>query len=172
MPHIDIITPEQADGETAIFFRTVQELFGSVPEPLQLFANNPLVAQKVFEGFGPSMVQTSLSQPFFAWIRYLVANHTHCNHCIDVNRGMLLSMGVSQDELAAAYKDTSTVPLPEKEKALLSACLSVVRDHKKLEKTEIDALQQQNLSHSDLVTAFHHAAHSQAVDLMINAFGL
>ena len=172
MPHINLISPEQAEGNVAELFAAAQEYVGSVPEPLQLFANNPLVAQKGFEGFGPSMAQSTLSQPLFAWIRYLLANHTHCTHCVDVNGAVLLEMGVNQDALIAARKDISTVPLDKKEKALLLACLKVVRDHEKLTQEEINDLKQLGHTDSDLITVFHHGAHTQAVDLMINAFGL
>lgn len=172
MPHIDLINPDQAEGEASELFKMVRESFGAIPEPLQLFANNPHVATKVFEGFAPSVMQTNLSQPFFAWIRYLLANHTRCTHCIDVNAGMLMEMGVTQAALAAACKDAATVLLPEKEQALLLACLKVVRDHLLLEKEEIDALKRLGHTDADLIAAFHHAAHTQAVDLMINAFGL
>ncbi|MBF0358190.1 MAG: hypothetical protein HQL70_06245 [Magnetococcales bacterium] len=172
MPHIDLINPDHADGEADKLFKTAIQYFGSVPEPLQLFANNPLVANHVFNGFGPSMAQSNLSQPFFAWIRYLLASHTSCRHCIDVNGVMLMDMGVSHDKLDAARQDVSTVDLEEREKALLVACIKVVRDQQLLEKEDIDDLKKLGHSDADLITAFHHAAHSHAVDMMINAFGL
>jgi alkylhydroperoxidase family enzyme len=170
--HIKIVEPDQAGGEASKLFDTAQAAFGLIPEPLKLFAHNPKVANAVFDGFGPSMSQPSLSQPFFAWIRYLLAYHTDCTHCVDVNAGMLLDIGVSQDALTEAVKDKRTVPLPEKEKALLLACLKVVGDHKALSKEEIDDLKKLGHSDADLVAAFHHSAHTQATDLMINAFGL
>lgn len=172
MPHITGITPDQATGEVAELFKQVKAGFGTVPEPLQLFANHPASAKAVFEGFSASMTNSPLSQPFFAWIRYLVADHTHCTHCIDVNAAMLLEMGVSQDTLAEARQDASAVPLPEAEKALLLTCVKMVRDDSRLEKHEIDNLKALGHQDADLIAAFHHAAHSHAVDLMINAFGL
>nr|VFJ92173.1 MAG: hypothetical protein BECKH772A_GA0070896_100408 [Candidatus Kentron sp. H]VFJ93130.1 MAG: hypothetical protein BECKH772B_GA0070898_100398 [Candidatus Kentron sp. H]VFJ99989.1 MAG: hypothetical protein BECKH772C_GA0070978_100388 [Candidatus Kentron sp. H] len=172
MPHIDLIDPEQAEETAATLFKTAQEAFGVIPEPLKLFAHNPSVATKVFEGFAPSMEQNKLSQPLFAWTRYLLANHTRCTHCIDLNAGILLEMGADQAVLAAAREDAATVPLPAEETALLLACLKVMRDHRLLDKAEIDDLKGHGYSDADLITAFHHAAHTQAVDLMINAFGL
>nr|VFJ73550.1 MAG: Alkylhydroperoxidase family enzyme, contains CxxC motif [Candidatus Kentron sp. FM]VFJ74371.1 MAG: Alkylhydroperoxidase family enzyme, contains CxxC motif [Candidatus Kentron sp. FM]VFK13352.1 MAG: Alkylhydroperoxidase family enzyme, contains CxxC motif [Candidatus Kentron sp. FM] len=172
MPHIDLIEPEQAEGAVAELFKTAQEVFGVIPKPLQLFANNPSVAEAVFRGFALSMEQTNLSQTFFAWLRYLTANHTHCTHCIDVNAGILLEMGVDQRALAAARKDPGTVPLPREEKALLLACIEMVRNQGLLDKAQIDDLKRYGFSDADLVTAFHHGAHSHAVDLTINAFGL
>jgi alkylhydroperoxidase family enzyme len=172
MPHIDLIDPNSTDAETAELFRVVRAYVEEVPPPLRLFANNPKVAQAVFNGFGPSMSQSSLSQPFFAWIRYLVADSSDCTHCVDYNGGVLLEMGVSQEDLTAAKEDPSSVPLDDKEKALLLVCLTVVKDRSLLEKQEIEDLKQRGLTNADLVTAVHHTVHSQATDLMINAFGL
>ncbi|VFN06414.1 MAG: alkylhydroperoxidase AhpD family core domain-containing protein [Candidatus Kentron sp. G] len=172
MPHLDLIEPEQAEGAVAELFETAREVFGVVPEPLQLFANKPSVAEAVFRGFAPSMEQTNLSPTFFAWLRYLTANHTRCTHCIDVNAAILLEMGVDRRALAAARKDPGTVPLPLGEKTLLLACIEVVRDQGLLDKAQIEDLKRYGFSDADLVTAFHHGAHSHAVDLMINAFGL
>ena len=138
----------------------------------KLAPDHPKVAQAVFNGFGASMMHSSLSQPFFAWIRYLVAHNSDCTFCIDVNAGMLLQMGASQENLQDALEDATTAPLPEKEKALLSACIQVIRDRCTLQKEEIDHLKRLGNTDTELVAAFHHAAHSQAADMMINAFGL
>lgn len=172
MPHIDLITPEQAQNETAELYETVQSAFGVIPEPMQLFSHHPRTAKAVFEGFTASMATVSLSQPFFTWLRYLLADHTNCTHCVDVNAGMLLEMGVSQDDLIAAKADPASTPLSDKEKALLLTCLKAVSDRQLLAKAEIDHLKSLGFSDAELVAAIHHAAHSQAVDLMINAFGL
>ena len=172
MPHIKPIDPEQAEGEADKLFQTAKAAFGSIPEPLQLFAHNPKVANAVFDGFGPSMSQPTLSQPFFAWIRYLLASNTDCTHCVDVNGGMLLAMGVSQSDLLSGIENPASTPLPENEKALLLACIKAVADRKTITKEEIDDLKKRGFSDSDLVTAFHHAVHTQATDILINTFGL
>lgn len=172
MPHIDPIDPEQARGPTAELFEIARQRFGIVPEPLQLFANHPPVARHVFEGFAISMDRTGLSPSLFAWIRYLLADHARCTHCIDTNAGILMETDVDRTVLAAARQDATTVPLPAGEKALLLACLEVVRDRELPDKAAIDDLKRHGYSNADLVTVFHHAAHTQAVDLMINAFGL
>lgn len=172
MPHINSIEADQATGEAAELFASVQEAFGMIPPPLKLFANNPRVAKAVFEGFAASMACSSLSQQFFAWQRYLLAKHTNCRHCVDVNAGMLLEMGVGLEDLAKAQQDATKVQLPNKELALLLATLKVVRDQQLLAKDEIDNLKKLGNSDAELVAAFQHAAHTQATDLMINAFGL
>ncbi len=170
MARIDSIEPEQAQDELAEFFETVQSAFGVVPDPLKVFAHHPAASKAVFEGFAASMAQSSLSPPFFAWVRYLVAKRSDCPYCVDVNAGMLIEMGVSQAVLAAALDDPANATLDDKEKALLLACLDVV--HGRLDKDGIDRLKALGLTDADLVAGLHHAVHSHAADLLINAFGL
>lgn len=170
MSLIDTISPEQADGAVAAIYRGVQERFGFVPHGLQLLAPSPKLLEDQVGRIAYYHSHPTLGGALLAAIRYLVADHTGCTYCIDLNAGMLLQMGYTPDVLQAARRDPDALPLPARDKAMLHLALKVVRAAHEVGESDIAELRALGWRDQEILEAAHHATFAVSLDLVFNAF--
>ncbi|MEG3640509.1 carboxymuconolactone decarboxylase family protein [Magnetococcus sp. PR-3] len=170
MPHFPLITQAGDDPILKTLYAEVEQMMGEIPLPIQLFAHSPQMALTLMTGMKPFFRHPTLSAPFLTWTRYLIAKHSHCSYCVDVNAGMLLEIGVSQTQLIEAWEDLDKTSLDEREQPLLKAVIQAIQDQKALSQQQTDHLIALGWSKKELVEAMTHAGLSQMLDLVVNAF--
>jgi alkylhydroperoxidase family enzyme len=170
MSLIDTISPERADGAVATIYHGVQEQFGFVPNGLQLLAASPKLLEDQVGRIAYYHSHPTLGRPLLAAIRYLVADHTGCTYCIDLNAGMLAQMGIAPDVILAARHDPDVLPFDAKDKAMLHLALKVVRAAHEVGGSDIAELRALGWRDQEILEAAHHATFAVSLDLVFNAF--
>lgn len=170
MALIEMITPEKATGAVAETYAQMTQAFGSVPEPMQLWAVSPWVFGMFRQGIDYFTNHPTLSPMLGAWIRYLVASRDDCRFCIDFNAAMLLQGGATQADLEAAAKDASKATLEPKEKAILALVLKAVNTPKQVSAGDIAGVIALGYTERDVLDAVASGALMAMDDILLNTF--
>ena len=169
MSLLQVVEPEQAQGEVAEVYKVLIQAIGMVPNAMKMQSLNPMSLRHTAESVGYSMHHPSLSSKLFTMIRQCVSSHVGCKYCINVNRGLLLQMGLDMDAVLALETDPQTAPLDGKEKALLLYTIRAVRDSNQVGEADIAALREAGASDLEIFDALSHGARQVSADIMINA---
>ena len=114
----------------------------------------------------------TLSVPFLAMVRLLVAKSTESPYCEKLNTGMLMQLGVPADEVNALKGDPQSAPLSDKEQALLTFVLKATRDPHSVTAGDVEKLRGLGLSEADIFDAVAHGARAVATNIVFDAFQL
>jgi len=116
-----------------IFFHLQKKKFGSLLEPVLLWARTP----NVFLGF--MMMQKALNRkksPLHPVLRALVtikvSQINQCSFCIDMNSALLLQRGGSEDKILSLSRFRESVIFTENEKAALEYAEAMTRSSDKV----------------------------------------
>ncbi|MBF0145815.1 MAG: carboxymuconolactone decarboxylase family protein [Magnetococcales bacterium] len=171
MPLISLQSPETAAKEVAEVFETFKPILGHVPTPLQLFGVSPALVQSMGTQMSYYFFQQKELDPLMlTWIRYLNGRQLECRFCIDMNARFLLEMGVDQETLEKGREDPGTIPLPDKEKALLLFVLDALGDSHGIKRDSIDALMEIGYSERTILEAVAYGAYSSYTNTVLNIF--
>lgn len=171
MPLIETVIPEKANGQVAAVYRDIAQVFGRVPNAMQMFSASPALLGQQWESMGYYLKHPALSFPLLAAVRMLVSQENHCHYCIGMNGSLLINMAKwTPEQVAATKRDAMAAPLAEKEKAMLAFVLKTVAERKPVTRAEIDRLVKQGWSESDVFDAVAHGARNVAVDIVFNTF--
>lgn len=171
MPLITLQSPETATGQTAEIFAQFRQMLGSVPSPMQLMGVSPPLLQAFADQAGYFFGgQQELDGGMLTWMRYLNSHRLECRFCIDMNAGMLLQMGATPEDLERARENPATVPLPDKEKAMLLFALEAVQIDKGVTLAAIARLREHGYSERAIFEGAAHAAYGLYVDTLLNIF--
>lgn len=171
MSLIKIVPPDQAEGPIAEAYQQVEQSIGTVPLPLQMWAASPGIFPMFMSGIGYLMQHPSLSQAMFGWIRYLIARRDVCKFCIDFNQGFLINqLGVTQQQLDAAVADPNSVPLPDRDKALMLLALKAQSTPLAVNAEDIEKVKEFGFSEQEIFDAVAAAALMGMDDMLVNTF--
>jgi len=171
MPLIETVVPEKANGQVAAVYRDIAQVFGRVPNAMQMFSVSPTLLGQQWDSMGYYLKHPTLSFPLLATIRMLVSQENRCNYCIGLNGSLLIHMAQwTPEQVAATKQNPMTAPLPEKEKAMLAFVLKTVAERKPVTRAEIDKLVKQGWSESAVFDAVVHGARNVMVDIVFNTF--
>lgn len=170
MPIIDIVAPEQAQGQVKENYSAFDQL-GVVPAPFQMFSSTPNLQTIRLQNIGYFMQHPSLSPGLLALIRMLIAEELGYHYCVSLNRKILQMVGISDDDvLGAVLADPSKAPLDDKEKAMLIFVLGALKTPEAVEAADTAALRDLGWSDGDIVDAVAHGASMVADGIMFKAF--
>lgn len=102
-------------------------------------------------------------------IRQCVSSRVGCEYCINVNRGLLLQMGLDMDTVRALEKNPEKAPLDAKEKALLLYTLRAVENSNQVGEADVVALRAAGANDQEIFDALSHGARQVSADILINA---
>ncbi|MBF0108924.1 MAG: hypothetical protein HQL76_07105 [Magnetococcales bacterium] len=171
MSLITLQSTETAASPVTEIYAQFRQMLGYVPSPMQLLGVSPPLLQSFAAQAGYFFSgQQELDGVLLAWMRYLGAQRLACKVCIDLNAGMLLQMGATQEDLDAARKNPATVPLPEKEKTMLLFVLDAVQNDKGVTPATIARLREQGYSERAIFEGAAYAAYSLYADTLLNIF--
>jgi len=162
--------PEEDKAKVTAILEGVQEHLGFVPDGLRLYSISPPLLESFVGAIGYFRGHPKLSQQLLALIRYLVSSDAQCSFCIDFNAGLLLNMGITQEQLAAAREDIAQAPLDENEKALLRIALAAIDNPQGVSKEDIDAALAQGFTERDVFDVVTLAANNRALTHVLRTF--
>jgi len=171
MPLIQTIAPEEAKGELAKLYNTIETMRGSVGNNAKMFSVSPELLRQQMDFIKFYMNHPTLSMPLLAAIRIMVSSGEECQFCIDYNTGMLINLaGWTFDQVAKMRKDPNTANLPEREIAMLLLAIKAVRNAHGVNANDLDTLREMGWSDSDILDAVNHATRMLATDIIFNTF--
>jgi uncharacterized peroxidase-related enzyme len=171
MPLIQIPSPQHADPKSAEIYRQIEATLGRIPAPMQLLGVSPALLENQWKNLGYYWQHPSLSFPLLACIRLAVSSDHHCEYCIGMNAALLINMAGFTAEQVAAVKDSpASLPLPEKELAMLLFALKATRTPHEVNAADVQALKQLGWEERDILDATNHAARNLALDIVLNTF--
>jgi AhpD family alkylhydroperoxidase len=171
MTIVQTVSPDQASGKVAQIYGQLEQRFGRVHQGYQLYSASPDLMEQLFQQNGYYMQHPTLGFPLLALIRLLVSQQNDCAYCIGFNEAMLINQGVLNiEQIAEAKRDPATVPLSDKDKAMLLFVLKGTKDAKSIQVGDLDALRALGWTDRDIVDGLFHGARNAAVDIMFDAF--
>lgn len=171
MTIVQTVSPDQATGKVAQIYAQLEQRFGRVHQGFQLYSASPDLMEQLFQQNGYYMQHPTLGFALLALVRMLVSEQNECAYCIGFNEAMLINQGVmTPEQIAEARRDPSTVPLSEKDKAMLLFVLKGTKAPKSIQAGDLDALRALGWTDRDIVDGLFHGARNAAVDIMFDAF--
>jgi len=171
MPLIQTIEPEEATGELAKLYQTIEAMRGSVGNNAKLFSASPELLRQQMDFIQFYMNHPTLSMPLLASIRIMISSGEACQFCIDFNAGLLINMaGWTIDQVNAMRKDPNAANLSKHEIAMLNLTIKAIRNAHGVTANDLDTLRDMGWSDSDILDAVNHATRMLATDIIFNTF--
>ncbi|EIJ41218.1 hypothetical protein BegalDRAFT_0297 [Beggiatoa alba B18LD] len=171
MPLIRTISPETATGEIAELYKHIIALRGRVPNSSQIWSISPELYKQQLNFIDYYMTHKTLSAPLLACVRLLVSSNTNCQYCIDFNTALLVNlMGWQMDDVAHLKQTQQSPKLSEKENKMLTFVLKSVKNCKKADVADLNALRALGWDDADILDAVQHGARMSAIDVILNTF--
>lgn len=171
MPLISTVLPQQATGEVAQTYQQIQQLFGRLPNALQLFSCSPNLLKQTWQEVSYYGQHSSLNLALLATLRMLISTVNKCDYCIDFNKSLLINMlNWTPEQVQATQADPDQAPLTDKEKALLKLVLIAVNTPHAVTAEDIQALRALGWQEQDILEAVAHGARHVAIDIIFNTF--
>lgn len=148
----------------------VEQHLGFVPDGLRLYSMSPPLLEAFVGNVGYFMSHPRLSQELLASIRYLVSTRANCSFCIDFNAGILMNLGKSEEDLAAARQDPDKAPLGDEEKLLLKIALRAIDAPEGITEADLQAAVAAGFSERDVFDAVVAAANNRALTHVLRTF--
>jgi alkylhydroperoxidase family enzyme len=172
MALLTTIPPEKAEGKLAELYSLTEEMFGAVPNNVRMLGVSPAVLENQLEFAQYYRAHSTLSVPFLAMLRLLVAKSTGSPYCEKLNTGMLMQLGVPAEQVNALKGDPQSAPLSDKEQALLTFVLKATRDPRSVTAADVQELSGLGWSEADIFDAVAHGARAVATNILFDAFKL
>lgn len=172
MVDLTLTTPQNADGQLAELYKVIQDNFGGVPEGLQLFGVSPTLLNIQLQSLQYFSQHKTISQNFFAMLRYILSEHGKCEFCIGFNKALLIEAGFTDQQIDQALSDPSNGPLSEKENALLDYVLRAIQNPHGVSEKDVKNLKMMGWSDSEIFDATIHGAQHVAIDTIFETFGI
>ena len=170
MPIIKIVPPEEAEGKVKEAYNIFAPM-GMVPAPMQMYSSSPEWMGVRTQVMGYYMQHPNLSLGLMALIRMLVAEELQYYYCISLNRELLKTIGIMDEDAAAkVLADPASAPLGDKDKAMLLFVLKAVKTPDEVTAEDMQALRELGWSDRDIVDATVHGAGMVTDGILFKAF--
>jgi len=170
MALIQTIPPEKAEGKLAELYAEVEQMFGMVPNNVRMLGVSPPLLENQLQLIGHYMGHPTLTTPFLAMVRMLVSKACHSPYCQNLNSGLLLKAGFTNEQIAAMQADPTQAPLDEKQKALLLFILKACDNPHSVSVEDMDRLRSLGWSEVDVVDAVAHGARMVGTNIIFDTF--
>jgi alkylhydroperoxidase family enzyme len=170
MPLINVVPPEQAQGKVKEGYALFERL-GMVPAPFQMFSSSPDLVGLRRQMVGYFMNHPSLNPALLALIRMLVAEELKYYYCISLNREILKTVGILDEDAAAkVLADPASAPLSDKDKAMLLFVVKAIKTPEAVAAEDVGKLRDLGWSDRDIVDATAHGAGMVSDGILFKAF--
>ncbi|MCJ2164197.1 MULTISPECIES: hypothetical protein [unclassified Pseudodesulfovibrio] len=165
---IDYVTPDKAEGAV----KAIYSIFPAempVPDPIQLFSASPRYLTKQMEIAGALMQDDAFESSLLAALRYIGASTACFGFCTEFNKGMLTSMGLTEEEINALASEPSKA-FEEKDAALLSFVAKSISTPDAVNQADIDATRKAGWSDQHIFEATAYAAQMATLGIVFRTF--
>jgi alkylhydroperoxidase family enzyme len=170
-----LIFPQVPAGEenrVDAIFNAVEQHMGFIPDGLRLYSFSPTLLETFVGSVSYFNSGKRLAPSLMAMIRYLVSWESKCHFCIDMNEGVLTSMGLSLESIRAARDNPEAAPIPEKEKPLLMIALKSVNNPDSVNANDITSAKAQGWSDRDIFDVVAQATSNRAFSSILRTFNV
>lgn len=170
MALIQTVPPEKAEGKLAELYAEVEQIFGMVPNNVQMLGVSPAILENQLQLIEHYMGHPSLSTPFLAMVRMLVSKACRSPYCQNLNSGILMKAGFTAEQIATMQADPAQAPLDEKQKALLLFVLKACDNPHSMTAEDVDSLRSLGWSEVDMMDALAHGARMVGTNIIFDTF--
>lgn len=128
MALIEYIKREDATGQIAEVYKSIEERMKIVPNVIQFHTASPEMFGKIMNVFNHYSNHQSLNPVLVSYIRLLISNVAGGEYCVRFQSALLLFMGISENDLKIAKDDYNKVNLDSKNKSMLCFVLDEMFD--------------------------------------------
>jgi uncharacterized peroxidase-related enzyme len=109
MSRIPLVEPDSAQGEVAEMFTAIKDRLGRVINMTQVMANSPAVL-KGYLGLNGALANSSVGRLTGERVALAVGEANSCTLCLSAHSTLGAKAGLSEDEITAARRGTSSDP--------------------------------------------------------------
>lgn len=154
MNRIAQLDPATATGKAKAFFDGVQAKLGSVPNLFRVFGNSPAALEGYLD-FSGALAGGVLNAKVREQIALAVAEINDCTYCRSAHTYIGGLVGLSESEITAARKVTST---DERTEAILNLARNIVVQRGELSESEFKAARTAKLTDAEIVETVANVA--------------
>ncbi|MBI4962683.1 MAG: hypothetical protein HY913_05340 [Desulfomonile tiedjei] len=170
MALIPTIPPEKAEGKLAELYAEVEQLFGRVPNNVQMLGISPALLDSQLQMVSYYREHPVLRTPLLAMIRMLVSKACKSPYCQNLNTGLLMKAGFTKEQIEAAQADPNQAPLDEKEKALLLFVLKATDNPHSVVQADVDRLRTLGWTDLAIFDGLAHGARMVGTNIIFDTF--
>lgn len=169
MSLIELVRPDEAEGEIKQTYDRFIQGAGQIPKPVEMFSVSPGLFKIKAETVG-YYGRTNLSFPLRTLIRYLTAED--CNHgaCIRFNSDLLKRQGMTDEELELVKSRPDQAPLEENENQLLAFVIRAVKNPESVTEDDLENLRESGWNDRDIFEAVNHGADMISSSILMKVF--
>jgi uncharacterized peroxidase-related enzyme len=163
MTHLNLINPDNAQGELKDQFAAAQQTFGGVPNFIRAMGNSPALLGG-FLGLYGGLSKGSIDAGTAERIALAMAETNSCEYCISAHAALAQGAGLSADDISAARHGTSTDP---RAAAAVQFARSVLDNKGQVTAGEVDAVRGAGYNDAQIAEIIGHVG----LNTLLNFFG-
>lgn len=159
MALIQTVELEKAEGTVKEVYGRLMETARTIPLPMKMMSASPDLLAVQIQGLAHYFRHATLGATLLGYIRLLVAHRFNYPYCVDFNSGLLQMLtDITDEQLESVKADPATVPLEEKDKAMLLFVLKSVSTPDDVNQQDVNSLKDMGWTEKDVFEAAHHGA--------------
>jgi hypothetical protein len=170
MALIEIVKLEQAEGKIKEAYDYTTQESSEVPLTFAMFSASPENISIQLDMMKYYMERSGLSMKLLAYIRLLIADGENFPYCINLNRGILASTGVDNEQIESSIVDHDKAALDEKDKVMMKFVVKAVQDPAITEKSDVDELHALGWTDANIYDALYAGMFLLTVGMTFKAF--
>ena len=170
MALIQIVNPENAQGDAKEIYDTMQKNIGMVPAPMQLASASPWLMKIMWQSVQYYTQHPNLSFGLLSTIRYLVAQQYDYAFCTSFNKNFLMMQGMSEDDIQKVVEDPLQAPLEDKDRAMLAFVMKAIKTPDAVAEEDMTQLRDLGWTDTDILDALTHGTNMIGSSILMKAF--
>ena len=163
MAHLNLVTPDAAQGELKDLYAAVKQTFGAVPNFIQAMGNSPALLG-AFLGLYGGLSKGGIDAATGERIALAMSERNSCAYCVAAHAALAQGAGLSADEIAAARHGTSA---DSRAAAAVQFARSVLDNKGQVTAGEVDAVRKAGFSDAQIAEIIGHVG----LNTLLNYFG-
>ena len=153
MSRIKPLEYDEASPEARVVYDEIKTAFGMVPNLFKVAAHFPPLLKANWDKVKAVLMQGALTRKTKESIAVLVSQDNSCNYCVKGHVGMLVSIGITEDEIERIQNDIDNADFTAKELALIAFARSANRDPVKLTDEQFASVKESGATDAEIVEA-------------------
>jgi len=155
MTLLKAVPPGEATGGMEKIYRSFLDSVGAVPPPLLMASTSPAIQALQAQISDYYRDRSGLRPLFLTLLRYLTAVALEMEPCIKYNAGVLVRLGIKEEEVARIREDPGAAPLEEKEGWLLAFVIKALRAPETFSQSHVGKLRQLGWTDTEIFDALY-----------------
>lgn len=154
MARFRLVDPDKAEGKAKELLEVLKKETGRAANIARLMANAPSVLE-AYIGMNKALASGALPAQVREQIALTLANIYNCEYCVAAHTYIGKRVGLSDEEIQAALKGTSS---DKKTEAILALAKHLVKKKARVTDGDIEQVKQAGLSDEEIIEVIGHVA--------------